>query len=96
MVERFLKASMKGWSEAVRNPEKAVQAYTAERPESDREFNEANFTQLIPILTSPDVEATGFGAQTAQRWANTQDILFDLGMIEAKVNIDQLFTNALR
>jgi len=96
VVERFLKASMKGWSEAVRNPEKAVQAYTAERPESDRAFNEANFTQLIPILTSPDVEATGFGAQTAQRWANTQDILFDLGMIEAKVNIDQLFTNALR
>jgi NitT/TauT family transport system substrate-binding protein len=96
LVGRFLKASLEGWSYAVDHPKEAVDAYVAARPESNRAFNEANFSQLAVLLTSPDVERDGFGAQTAERWQATQDVLLDLGMIEAPVDVTTLFTNALR
>lgn len=96
VVGRFLKASLEGWSYAVEHPEEAVDAYVSRRPESNRAFNEANFSQLAVLLTSPDVERDGFGAQTTERWQATQDVLFDLGMIETPVEVTTLFTNALR
>lgn len=96
LVRRFLRASLEGWSYAIEHPDEALEAYTSKRPESDPAFNKANFARLIPILQSPDVMRHGFGAQTAERWKDTQDILFNLGMIESRVEISQLFTNAYR
>lgn len=93
VVRRFLHASIKGWEYAVAHADEAVAAYMAERPESDGAFNRANFRQLIPILNSPDVERMGLGAQTADRWAHTQDVLLDLGMVERGVDVAELFTN---
>lgn len=91
VARRFVHASMKGWRHAVDNPEEAVAAYMAERPESDVDFNRANFEKLIPILMSPDVERLGLGAQTAQRWSHTRDILFDLGLIDRRIDVSGLF-----
>lgn len=91
IVRRFVHASLKGWRYAVDHPDDAVAAYMAERPESDAGFNRANFEQLIPILMSPDVERLGLGAQTTVRWSHTQDILFDLGLIDRKIDIAGLF-----
>ena len=91
VVRKFVHASMKGWRYAVDNPEDAVAAYTAYRPESNAEFNRANFEQLIPILMSPDVERLGLGAQTTERWSHTQEILFDLGLIARKIEVSRLF-----
>ena len=91
VARRFVHASMKGWRHAVDNPEDAVAAYMAERPESDADFNRANFEKLIPILMSPDVERLGLGAQTAQRWSHTRDILFDLGLIDRRIDVSGLF-----
>ncbi len=96
LVRRFLKASLEGWVYAITHPDEAVAAYAAERPESDQAFNRANFAQLIPILGSPEVTRHGFGIQTEDRWQNTQDILFDLGMIETRVEVLTLFTNDFR
>lgn len=93
VVRRFVHASMKGWRHAVDNPKDAVAAYMAERPESDAEFNRANFRKLMPILMSPDVERMGLGAQTAERWSHTRDILFDLGLIDRKIDVSGLFVS---
>jgi ABC-type nitrate/sulfonate/bicarbonate transport system substrate-binding protein len=93
IVARFIRASIKGWDYAVEHPDEALAAYMAERPESNREFNRANFEQLIPILHSPDVDRMGLGAQTEARWSHTQDVLYDLDMIERKLPVQTLFTN---
>ena len=93
LVRKFVRASLKGWRYAVDHPEEAVAAYMAARPESDRAFNRANFQQLIPILLSPDVDTLGLGAQTPERWTYTRDVLFGLGMVDHKVEVDRLFTN---
>ena len=95
LVRRLLRASLKGWRYAVQHPDEAVAAYMAYRPESNEAFNRANFRQLLPILTSPDVIRLGLGAQTADRWIHTRDVLHDLGMISRRVAVDSLFTNAL-
>lgn len=93
LIRKFLGACLKGWQHAINHPEEAVSSYMRAHPESNREFNQANFQKLIPILHSPDVDSLGLGAQTSERWTHTQNILFDLGLIDRKVKINQLFTN---
>ena len=92
LVRRFIRASLRGWQKAVENPALAVRAYVAARPESDVSFNRANFQKLLPILDSPDVRASGIGAQSADRWTTTSKVLLDLQMIENAPDIDALFT----
>lgn len=96
LTKRFVQASLKGWEYAIEHPEEAVKAYMAERPESDEAFNHANFKFLIPILQSEEVEKNGIGAQTMERWAHTQDVLFELKLIEKKVDLTKLFSNDFR
>jgi NitT/TauT family transport system substrate-binding protein len=96
LAKRFLQASIKGWQYAIDHPDEAVASYMAQRPESDEAFNRANFESLIPILKSADVTTNGFGAQSLDRWTHTQDVLFDLGQIDQKVDLSKLFTNAYR
>jgi len=93
VVRAFVQASLEGWAHAIDNPAEAVRIYTGAFPESDVTFNHANFTQLMPILHSKDVEISGLGSQTTSRWQHTQDILFDLNLIEKKVSIADLYTN---
>ncbi len=95
VVRKFVRASMKGWRYAIDHPEDAVAAYMAYRPESNAAFNRANFEQLIPILMSTDVERFGLGAQTAERWSHTQNVLFDLGLVNRKVDVARLFVSDL-
>lgn len=93
IVRRFVRASLRGWDYAVAHPEEAVSIYHAGHPESDVAFNRANFQHLIPLLSGPDTEKMGFGAQSAERWTHTQDTLFDLKRIEKKTDVSALFTN---
>jgi NitT/TauT family transport system substrate-binding protein len=93
IVRRFLKASIRGWTEAIDDPDAAAAAYEARRPESNPAFNRANFKSLLPILQSPDVDRMGFGAQTYERWEHTRDVLRNLGMIQSEVPVERLFTN---
>lgn len=93
LVARFLSASLKGWERAIASPGLAVEAYTAARPESDEAFNRANFAHLLPILQSEDVDRMGVGAQTAERWSATQNLLLDLGLIERSTPLENIFTN---
>jgi ABC-type nitrate/sulfonate/bicarbonate transport system substrate-binding protein len=93
VVRRFVRASIRGWNHAITHPEEAVSIYHAGHPESDIAFNRANFQHLIPLLSGPDTERMGFGAQSAERWAHTQDTLFDLKRIEQKTDVSALFTN---
>lgn len=92
-VRRFIRASIRGWNHAIAHPDEAVSIYHAGHPESDIAFNRANFQRLIPLLSGPDTERMGFGAQSAERWAHTQDTLFDLKRIEKKTDVAVLFTN---
>lgn len=93
VVRRFVRASIKGWDYAIAHPDEAVSIYHTGHPESNLAFNQANFQHLIPLLSSPDTERMGFGAQSAERWAHTQDTLFDLKRIEKKTDVAALFTN---
>ena len=93
VVRRFLRASLKGWQTAVADPEQALSAYMAARPESDPEFNRANFEQLIPLLRSSETERRGLGAQQAERWKETRNVLFDLEMIDRKLDVAEIFTD---
>lgn len=92
VVRRFLRASIRGWTYAIAHPEEAVSIYHALRPESDEAFSRANFRALIPLLSGPDTERMGFGAQSVQHWTHTQDTLYDLKRIEKKADIASLFT----
>ena len=93
VVRRFVRASVRGWTYGIAHPEEAVTIYHTARPESNVTFNRANFQHLVPLLSGPDTDRMGFGAQSAEGWARTQDTLFDLKRIEKKADVAALFTN---
>ena len=93
VCRRFVQASLRGWKRAVEHPEEAVMIYTSRYPESDENFVRANFQAFTPILFGPAVDSIGLGGQRRVAFRNTEQMLFELGIIEGRVNVDSAFTN---
>ena len=94
VCRRFVEATLKGWKRAVESPDEAVLLYTERYPASDQRFVRQNFRQFVPILFGPAVDSLGLGAQTLEEFRSTEQLLFDLGIIESRVNAAAAFTNA--
>ena len=79
LVQRFRKATILGWQEALRNPEKAVDLILKEYPtEHDREklLYEARITQdLMTNLVTP-------GYMSTERWQHIADTFLETEMLE--------------
>ena len=89
----FVAASLRGWKYAVEHPEEAAGIYLERYPESSAEFVRANFQQFRPILFSGDTDSLGLGAQSLERFQATETLLFELGIIQQRVDPAEAFTN---
>ncbi|MGH2614664.1 MAG: ABC transporter substrate-binding protein, partial [Thermomicrobiales bacterium] len=65
LVERFLRATRRGYEDAIADPAAAIAALQAASPDLDVPVEEAGIALLIPAWTAGDVP---FGTQTAERW----------------------------
>jgi putative hydroxymethylpyrimidine transport system substrate-binding protein len=65
LVERFLRATRRGYEDAIADPAAAIAALRAASPDLNVAVEEAGIALLIPAWTADDVP---FGTQTAQRW----------------------------
>ena len=45
------------------------------------------------LYWNEDTMENGFGFQTRKRWDSVQDFLLDFELLEAKIDLDQLYTN---
>jgi len=83
-IERFLRATRRGYQEAIADPEAALAALQAASPELDLEVETEGLQLLIPVWTDADGQ---FGTQTAQQWQDYSGWMIDNGLIPAELDV---------
>ena len=93
LVRKFVRATDKGLRYAVDNPEKAIDIYIKSNPDAakNRDVSLAIWTRLANDIIQP--ETYSLGQFNEEQWTMTQDTLYDIGMMDAKINISEVYTD---
>jgi NitT/TauT family transport system substrate-binding protein len=90
VVERFLRATIRGWQSAVENPEKATDATVRFAPDLDREFQLLSLKATIPLV---DTGTLPIGVMEPEMWQQMYDILLEQGVITSPFDLSKVYTN---
>jgi len=81
VVRRFLRATMKGYEDAVKTPSAAVDAFVKANPAADRALLEKQLAESLSLLRTPASQGKPIGWAAESDWVSTLDRLEkDLGM----------------
>jgi len=75
LVEKMVKASIKGWEKYVNSPEKANEAIHAANPQMDLDILAYGARTLEPLVYDQTAEAEGLGTMSRARWQKLADQL---------------------
>ncbi|KAA9021662.1 ABC transporter substrate-binding protein [Niallia endozanthoxylica] len=89
-VKAFVKAAAKGYQYAIENPEKAADILLAAAPDLDAELVKKSQEWLSPRYQD---DATRWGEQKLEVWANYANWMYENGLLEEKLNAEEAFTN---
>jgi putative hydroxymethylpyrimidine transport system substrate-binding protein len=90
VVKRFLRATARGFANAIADPQAAVDILVAASPETDRALETRGIGLLAPIWTEG---AHSFGWQTQERWQSLAQWMKDRGLLSWEVDERQAFTS---
>jgi ABC-type nitrate/sulfonate/bicarbonate transport system substrate-binding protein len=91
-IEGFLRATRRGYQDAMRDPEAALAALQAASPELDVEVETEGLQLLIPVWTDSSGQ---FGTQTAQQWQDYAAWMIDNGLIPAELDVTAAWASEL-
>lgn len=89
VVRRIVEATVKGWEQAVKNPEQAV-AYTLQSDTNLARDHEAKMLNASIHLVKRDDKP--IGSMDRATWMSMQDLLLKQGFMKQPVDIDKVFT----
>ena len=84
VVERFLRATRRGYEDAMADPAAAIATLRAASPDLNVEVEEVGISLLAPTWTAGDVP---FGSQTAARWDAYAAWMAERGLIPADLDV---------
>lgn len=90
LVERFMKATAKGYSLAMEDPQEAGEILLNNAPELDRELVMASQAWLKDKYLA---DADFWGLQKKEVWEHYAVWLYDRGLLERELDVDKAFTN---
>ena len=93
LVRKFVRATHRGFEFAINNPEKAVDIYIknwAPQYAEKRDFHLGFWKELIKEVYQPDKYP--LGQMRKEQWEMTQDVLYDLGIIDHKIDLSKAYT----
>ncbi len=90
LVRGFIRAAVKGIEYTVQNPDEAMQIIKKAIPDLNLD-DEINVWKKIDATVLRPEDEDAFLSQTLEGWQATQDTLYDLGIIESKVEPAQIF-----
>lgn len=90
LVEKFIRAAVKGYEFAINEPAEAAQIVIDSVPDINAELVERSQEW---ISTKYQDDASQFGIQEKERWELVRDFMIEHDLIESDFNIDQAFTN---
>jgi NitT/TauT family transport system substrate-binding protein len=90
MVERFVRATLKGWETALGDPDLAVSDTLRYDAKLDETFQRQAMLATVPLVDTGDGPV---GLMDAQVWRATQDTLLKQGLLASPLDLDNVFTN---
>jgi len=91
VLEKFIAASLKGWSFALDNPEKAVADLKATFPDMDEKLAAQQLAAIPELFCSGGAEY--MGKATDAHWARTQDLMSKVGLLPEGADPTEYYTN---
>jgi putative hydroxymethylpyrimidine transport system substrate-binding protein len=91
VLERVMRAIVRGYADAEADYEAAIDALLAAAPETDRQLEERGIELLSPYWTNEGT--VPFGQQTAERWQAYADWMKASGMLPEDADPNEAFTN---
>ncbi len=95
VVEAFVRATAKGWEDARKNPNEAVDATFRKFPQAksrDTEFRKT-FAALLPYIDTANTVGRPFGWMSPDDWAAAEKLLVQYSDLKAQPSTDKYFTN---
>lgn len=91
-IDGFLRATRRGYEDAIADPQAALAALKTASQEVDLEVETEGLRLLIPVWT----DANGhFGTQTAQQWRDYAAWMADNGLIPAELDVEAAWARDL-
>jgi putative hydroxymethylpyrimidine transport system substrate-binding protein len=90
LVQRFVRATMRGYREAVANPQAAIDILARAAPEIDEAIERPGVDLLSPLWIEGDLD---FGLQTTEKWVEFSAWMLEQGLLGSDVDASKAFTN---
>ena len=94
LIERFLRATHKGWRDAALNPKESIDSMVAAVPGLDAEALFATMPQIMELCVTERSRKNGLGVIDADLMQRTIDITFANAKPDKPVKAADVFTNA--
>lgn len=93
-VRSFLKASLRGIKYAADHPDEVAPSVKKKVTQAKLGQQKRIWKKVMKAVLFADGPGKRVGVQTSDGWGKTQNILFDLKLIENKVPVGSIYTNA--
>lgn len=90
VMQRFVRATLKGWQKAIENPELGTQDALLFDPKLDHTIQLAGLNASTPLV---DIGEDYIGYMKPEIWQQMHDILLEQGFIDAPFDVKTVYTN---
>jgi NitT/TauT family transport system substrate-binding protein len=89
LVERFLRATLRGWNKAIEDTDAAIAATMEYALEADIETQTQMMDASVPLIHTGEDQ---IGWMRAEVWQGMRDILLEQGILDEPVDLDTVYT----
>lgn len=93
LVARFVRATRKAIELSRTDPEKAVAAAIAEKPQADHDLLKAQLVSSLDLLESSDSKGHALGYMAPADWVRTLDLMKQYQELTTEMAVDSFYTN---
>jgi len=89
LVLRFLRATLKGWTYAIENPDAIGPMVVKYKPDADAELETTKMTASVPLIHTGEDH---IGWMRAEVWQGMHDILLEQGLLDEPLDVGEVYT----
>jgi len=93
VVQAVVDATMRGWKEALADPEAAAKVVLKYNPELTAEGQVAQIKAMGDLICAGPTLEGEFGKSVLADWETSQKVMLDAGVIDSSVDLEKGFTN---